>query len=82
MDTYEATFGIGWQLQQCIEAELDGTSGLGSAFTISGDSSHSWAASCCEYVEEQWSDLGMDFLKKIELILIKVSGAEASCQCP
>jgi hypothetical protein len=64
-------FDVNWQLQQCVQNELDGISDLGPTLTISGNSSHAWAVSCLEYVEATWHESGRRFLGDLEKILGK-----------
>ncbi|KAJ0109340.1 serine/threonine protein kinase [Diaporthe amygdali] len=59
----DTTFEVSWELQRCIQDELDGDYNLGPVLTISGDSSHFWATSCLEYVEHRWPTIGSAFLQ-------------------
>lgn len=68
-EVHEVTIQANWQLQQCVQEELDGDCNLGSFLTISGSGSHSWAASCQEYVETTWQELGAQFLQDLQLQL-------------
>jgi hypothetical protein len=68
-----ATIRVFWQLQQCIQDELDGTPDLGEILTISGNAGHSWAAKCEEYVEATWGNLGRQLLSDLELYLRNIS---------
>lgn len=63
MKLFATTFEISWELQRCIQDELDGDYDLGPVLTISGDSSHFWATSCLEYVEHAWPTVGSAFLE-------------------
>lgn len=68
-EVHEVTILANWQLQQCVQEELDGDCNLDSFLTISGSDSHSWAASCQEYVETTWGILGVQFLHDLGLQL-------------
>jgi hypothetical protein len=67
----EITFEVNWHVQQFIRDELEGILDLGSVLTISGSASHSWAASCLEYVKETWAHLGALFLQDLVIHLRK-----------
>ena len=63
---------IAWELQQCIQEELEGSFDLGSVLTITGDASHSRAAPCLEYVQETWGSRGVQLLRDLEFYLQKM----------
>jgi hypothetical protein len=66
------TFDLDWQLHQCIQDELDGNPDLGAVLTITGNSSHSWATQCDDYVRKTWKEIGEKFLIDLELFMGKV----------
>lgn len=61
-------FSLHWELRRCIRDNLSGKS-LGPVLTISGDETHSWAASCEEYVSHVWGDAGRELLKGLSSAL-------------
>jgi len=70
----EAMFKIVWQLQECVEEELDGYADLGPVLTVSGDAEHAWATECIEYVKTTWGEMGELFLHELQVALGKPSG--------
>lgn len=61
-------FSLHWELRRCIRDNLSGKS-LGSVLTISGDETHSWVASCEEYVSHVWGEAGKELLKGLSSAL-------------
>lgn len=61
-------FSLHWELRRCIRDNLLGKS-LGPVLTISGDETHSWAASCEEYVSHVWGEAGKELLKGLSSAL-------------
>lgn len=70
----QATIEISWRLRRCLETELDDNTDLSSTLTITGNADHSWAASCREYVFEQWAQFGLTLLGSLESLLQKTAG--------
>ncbi|KAJ8131019.1 hypothetical protein O1611_g2604 [Lasiodiplodia mahajangana] len=70
-DVHEAVFDVTWQIQQCIRDELESNPDLGPVLTVTGDSQHSWATTCREYVRTTWKEdgLGEQFLMDLEILL-------------
>jgi hypothetical protein len=62
----EVSIEIAWQLQQCIRDELEGNPELSSVLTITGNASHSRAATCLEYVQATWGSFGVQVLGELE----------------
>lgn len=68
-DTVSVTFHVGWELKRktkCVQIELDGNPELGPVSTITGNSSHSWAVRCGDYVQATWKETGKEFLTDLE----------------
>lgn len=66
------TIEVFWRLRRCLQTELDDSADLSSTLTITGDSDHSWATSCREYVSEMWPEFGLVLLGNLESVLQKV----------
>lgn len=61
-------FSLHWELRRCIQDNLSEKS-LGPVLTISGDETHSWVASCEEYVSHVWGEAGKELLKGLSSAL-------------
>jgi hypothetical protein len=64
-----AIFKVFWELRQFSLEELDGSSQLGPVITLSGSAIYAYATQCKNYLEENWSDLGVEVLSAIESAL-------------
>lgn len=68
-DDIDVTIEISWQLQQCIQDELEGNLDLSSVLTITGNEAHSWASPCFEYVQAIWTSFGVRVIEKLMMCL-------------
>lgn len=67
----KVTIEIFWELQRCLQTELDDSQDLSSILTITGNADHSWATSCQKFVSERWAEFGLTLLGRLESVLQK-----------
>lgn len=65
----QVTIEVLWELRRCLQTELDNSTDLSSTLTVTGNSSHSWATSCREYVSQKWAEFGVILLESLESTL-------------